>query len=47
MSQFAQYYIKYKHDFGPHDWDNRQQHLAALFEKDDSIAFGVGDPSEK
>ena len=39
MAQFAHYYIKYKHDFAPYDWENRQQHLGALFEKDESIVF--------
>lgn len=47
MARFAQYYIKYYHDFAPFDWENRQEHLGALFEKDESIIFGVGEPSEE
>ena len=34
MSRFAQYYGKYKHDAGCYDWEQRQQHLGALFDKD-------------
>ncbi len=37
MSRFAQYYVKYKHDAGCYDWEQRQQHLGALFDKDESI----------
>lgn len=47
MAKFAKYYIRYKGTFGPYDWENRQKHLAALFEKDNSIDFGEGTPSEK
>jgi len=47
MSRFAQYYIKYHHDFAPYDWEDRQKHLGALFAKDESICFGVGEPSEE
>lgn len=47
MSRFAQYSIKYHHEFAPYDWENRQKHLGALFEKDESIVFGVGEPSEE
>ena len=47
MARFAQYYIKYKHEFGPHDWEKRQQHLSALFEKDDSIEFCLGEGEAK
>jgi hypothetical protein len=47
MSRFADYYIKYKHDFAPYDWDDRQSHLAALFAADDGIVFGEGEPSEE
>lgn len=43
MSRFAQYYIKYKHDAGCYDWEQRQQHLGALFEKDESIEFYMGE----
>ena len=47
MSRFAHYYIKYKHDFGPHELDDRQRHLDALFETDESIAFVVGEDEKK
>jgi hypothetical protein len=43
MAQFAHYYIKYKHDFAPYEWEKRQQHLGALFEKDESIEFSMGE----
>ena len=43
MSRFAQYYAKYKHDAGCYDWEQRQQHLGALFEKDESILFYMGE----
>lgn len=43
MAQFARYFIKYKHDFAPYDWENRQQHLGALFEKNESIEFSSGE----
>ena len=43
MAQFAHYYIRYKHDFAPYDWEKRQQHLGALFEKDESIEFYMGE----
>ena len=47
MARFAQYYIKYHHEFAPYDWEDRQKHLGALFDNDDSIVFGTGEPSEK
>lgn len=47
MARFAQYYIKYHHEWAPHEWEKRQQHLGALFERDESITFGVGEPSEQ
>lgn len=47
MAQFAHYYIKYKHDFAPYDWEKRQQHLGALFEKDESIEFSLGEGEER
>lgn len=37
MAQFADYYIRYKYDFAPYDWENRQSHLAALFAEDSTI----------
>ena len=47
MARFAKYFIKYHHEFAPHEWEKRQQHLGALFDKDESITFGVGEPSEE
>lgn len=47
MARFATYYFRYKHDFGPHDWDDRQKHLGSLFVDDKSIVFGQGDPTEE
>lgn len=47
MAKFLKYYIRYKHCFGPHDWEQRQDHLTALFAKDDSITFGEGTPGKK
>ena len=32
MSSFAQYYIRYLHEFAPYDWEKRQEYLAAFFE---------------
>ena len=46
MARFAQYYIKYHHDLAPYDWELRQRHLDALFQQDESIEFGEGEPSE-
>ncbi len=37
MAQFADYYIRYKYDFAPYEWENRQSHLAALFAEDSTI----------
>lgn len=47
MARFAQYYIRYDYDFSPYEWEKRQEHLGALFEKDESITFGVGEPTEE
>ncbi len=47
MSRFAQYYIKYKHDAGCYDWEKRQQHRGALFERDEGIEFFLGDGEER
>ena len=47
MARFATYYFRYKHDFGPHDWGDRQKHLGSLFVDDKSIVFGQGDPTEE
>ena len=30
MARFADYYIRYKYEFAPHCWEDRQKHLAAL-----------------
>lgn len=43
MSRFAQYYAKYKHDAGCYDWKQRQQHLGALFDNNESIEFYMGE----
>lgn len=47
MARFATYYIKYNHEFAPHDWGDRQKHLSSLLEKDNSIIFGEGEPTEE
>ena len=47
MAKFATYYFRYNHDFGPREWEKRQEHLASLFERNDSIIFGEGVPSDK
>lgn len=42
MAKFAKYYIRYILDaFEPHQWEKRQQHLAALFKSDESIIFST------
>ncbi len=52
MSNFAQYYMKFKGSvardtlfnvFTPQAWEQRQKHLQALFDKDDSVEFALGD----
>ena len=43
MSRFAQYYVRYKQQLGSYDWDKRQEHLATLFEQDNSIEFFLGE----
>ncbi len=47
MAYFAQYYIRYKHNFAPHDWELRQQHLSSLFESDNSVEFSLGEGNDK
>ncbi|MBR3488757.1 MAG: hypothetical protein IKH33_05510 [Bacteroidales bacterium] len=47
MSRFAQYYIRYRHELAPYEWEGRQGHLASLFEKDDSIEFYLGEGSDR
>jgi hypothetical protein len=47
MSRFAQYYIRFRHDAGCYDWEKRQQHLGALFERDESIEFFMGEREER
>lgn len=39
MARFAHFFIKYKHEFAPHHWEDRQRHLGSLFEEDSSIDF--------
>lgn len=47
MSRFAQYYIKFRHDIGPYEWEQRQQHLAGLLQTNDSIEFSLGEGSNR
>ena len=47
MAKFAKYYLRYNQDFAPHEWENRQDHLADLFENSNSIIFGEGEPSKE
>ncbi len=47
MSRFAQYYIKYKQQFGSYDWEQRQLHLGNLFGGDNSIEFFLGEGTER
>ncbi|MCH5312513.1 MAG: hypothetical protein J1E57_11280 [Prevotella sp.] len=47
MSRFAQYYIKYRHEAGCYDWEQRQQHFANLFITDESIEFFLGEGNER
>ena len=47
MSSFAQYYIRYLHEFAPYDWEKRQEYLAAFFEADDSIEFAIGEGDKR
>ena len=47
MAKFAQYYIKYKHEAGCYDWEQRQQHLGALFKKDESVEFYLGEDTDR
>lgn len=43
MARFAHFFIKYKHEFAPHHWEDRQHHLGRLFEEDSSIDFRLGE----
>ena len=47
MAKFATYYFQYIHGFGPHEWEDRQRHLAALFDGDRNVVFGEGTPTEE
>ena len=47
MAKFASYYFKYNRELAPHEWENRQKHLAALFAEDSNIVFGEGTPTEE
>ena len=47
MAYFAQYYIRYKHNFAPYDWELRQQHLSSLFESDNSVKFSLGEGNDQ
>ena len=47
MARFATYYIRYNEELAPYDWEDRQEHLSALFSQDNSITFGEGVPSDE
>lgn len=47
MAKFASYYFKYNRELAPHEWEDRQKHLAALFAEDSNIVFGDGTPTEE
>lgn len=47
MSRFAQYYIRFKHEAGCYDWEQRQQHFGDLFETDESIGFSLGEGEDR
>lgn len=47
MAQFAHYYIKYKHDLAPFEWERRQEHLAALFDENGNVEFFSGEGEER
>ena len=49
MARFATYYLRYKKEplVGPYEWEKRQEHLASLFDNDNSIVFGEGQLSDK
>lgn len=47
MAKFATYYFRYNHELGPFEWEKRHEHLASLFESNDSIIFGEDVPSEE
>ncbi len=43
MAKFAQYYIKFMHDAGCYEWEQRQNHLVELFDSEKSIEFSLGE----
>lgn len=47
MAKFATYYFQFIHELAPHEWEDRQKHLAALFAEDSDIVFGEGTPTEE
>ena len=49
MAKFAQYYLKYKLDdlFAQETKADRQKFFGALFEKDESIEFAVGEGEDR
>lgn len=49
MAKFAQYYLKYKLDdlFAQETKVDRQKFFGALFEKDESIEFAVGEGEDR
>lgn len=47
MARFAQYYARYKQNAGCYEWGQRQQHLGALFEKNESVEFYMGEEESR
>ena len=47
MAKFASYYFQYNRELAPHEWEDRQKHLAARFAEDSNIVFGEGTPTEE
>ena len=49
MAKFAQYYLKYKLDdlFAQETKADRQKFFGALFEKDESVEFAVGEGEDR
>ena len=47
MAKFAEYYLRFKHDFAPYNWENRQNHLSDIFSGKEKFIIGEGTPSEE
>ena len=45
MARFATYYIRFSYELCTCDWEQRQQHLAALLESDGSVTFSEQVPA--